>query len=178
MREVEPHHLGEADVAMIRKNFPLFLAFLLALSLDIVSKSLANQNLVKLEPVSLFGEWLRVTLHYNTGVAFGLFANGGPWPLVVTGVILAGLAAWLVGAIRSGELPFIAGWPVGMILDGAVGNFADRVTDGRVTDFLDFGLGAVRWPTFNLADSFVVVGVAILLWTSLMGKNSEQDRQP
>jgi signal peptidase II len=51
-------------------------------------------------------------------------------------------------------------------LGGAIANFADRLIDGRVTDFLDVGVGAARWPTFNLADSFIIVGMAWLLLIS------------
>lgn len=151
-------------------------AFVLAVALDGLAKTLAENSLEFANPAPLLGNFFRLTLGYNTGVAFGLFANGGAWPLVVTGLIIAALAAWLVQVIRSGELSSIAGWAVGMILGGAVGNFIDRLPDGRVTDFLDFGLGSARWPTFNLADSFIVVGAAMLLWISLTSKNPDQDQ--
>lgn len=156
----------------------VFAPILIVLLLDGLTKLWAEKALTLYGPTPVLGQVFRLTLGYNTGVAFGLFANGGPWPLVVTGILLAGLAVWLVGALRSGELPSVAGWAVGMILGGAVGNFADRLPDGQVTDFLDFGLGASRWPAFNLADSFIVVGVAVLLWTSLMSKHPREDRQP
>ena len=64
-----------------------------------------------------------------------------------------------------------------MILGGAIANFVDRLSDGRVTDFLDFGLGAARWPTFNLADSFIIVGAALLLWSILSIKPLDQEQQ-
>ncbi len=54
---------------MIRKNSPLFLAFLFALSLDIVSKLMANQILAVFKPIPIVGDWLRLTLNYNIGVA-------------------------------------------------------------------------------------------------------------
>jgi len=50
-----------------------------------------------------------------------------------------------------------------LLLGGAIANFGDRLLDGRVTDFLDVGLGITRWPTFNLADSFIMLGIAWLL---------------
>lgn len=159
---------------MIRKNLPLFLTFLLALSLDIGSKLRANQILVEFKPISLMGEWLRITLNYNTGVAFGLFANGGSWPLVVTSIIIASLAVWLVRAIHTGELPSVSGWAVGMILGGAVGNFADRLPDGKVTDFIDVGIGTNRWPTSNFADIFITLGVIFLLWSTFFTKSKKE----
>ena len=139
-----------------------------------VSKFLANQVLVEFEPVSLVGEWLRITLNYNTGVAFGLFANGGSWPLVVTGIIITSLAVWLFRAIHTGELPPVAGWAVGMILGGALANFLDRLPDGKVTDFIDVGIGTNRWPTSNFADIFITLGVVLLLWSSFLAKPKKE----
>jgi len=139
----------------MKTGLRIFIPFLIALLLDGLTKAWAEQALSS--PIPILGNFSRLTLGYNTGVAFGLFANGGIFPLIVTGVIISVLAAWLVYAIRSGDLSSVAVWPVGLILGGAVGNFADRMVDGRVTDFLDFGLGTARWPTFNLADSFIVV---------------------
>jgi len=77
---------------------------------------------------------------------------------------------WLVSTLRSGELPPTAAAPIGLILGGAIANFADRLPDGRVTDFLDAGFGTTRFPTFNAADTFIVLGVALLLLVSLTDK--------
>jgi len=149
---------------------------IIALILDGLTKAWAEQALTT--PIPILGQSFRLTLGYNTGVAFGLFANGGTFPLIVTGVIIFGLVIWLVLASRRDEFPAATHLPLGMILGGAVANFADRLLDDRVTDFLDFGLGAARWPTFNLADSFIVVGAALLLWTILSIKPLDQEQQP
>jgi signal peptidase II len=92
----------------------------------------------------------------NKGVAFGL---GGDIPAALIGVtivLLVGLLAFL--AIRGGS-----GWlvwlPAALLLGGALGNLADRVRDGAVIDFIDLPL----WPTFNLADVAITVGVLLLL---------------
>jgi signal peptidase II len=92
----------------------------------------------------------------NKGVAFGV---GGDIPAVLIGatiVLLVGLLVFL--AFRGG-----GGWlvwlPAALLLGGALGNLADRVRDGAVTDFIDLPL----WPTFNLADASIVVGVLLLL---------------
>lgn len=143
------------------------IALIGALSLDWLTKTWVEQVLVPFQPVPLAGQFFRLTLGYNTGVAFGLFSNGGVGPLVVTGIIIVGMVVWLVNTLRSGELPPSTAWPIGLILGGAIANFADRLPDGRVTDFLDAGFGLTRFPTFNLADSFIVAGVAVLLWISL-----------
>ncbi len=149
-------------------------AILIVLAIDGLTKAWAQQSLLLYEPVPLAGQFFRLTFGYNTGVAFGLFANGGVGPLVVTGLIIIGMAIWLMNTLRSGELPLTAAWPIGLILGGAIANFADRLPDGRVTDFLDMGIGMSRWPTFNLADSFIVLGVTLLLLFSVMDKQSER----
>lgn len=153
--------------------FRLLPSFLIALVLDGLTKTWAEQTLVLHQPVPVIGDLFRLTLGYNTGVAFGLFAQGGILPLVVTGVVIVGLVVWLASALRGGEFPPAAGLPIGLILGGAIANFADRLPDGRVTDFLDLGLGASRWPTFNLADSFIVLGVSLLMLTVFKRKGSD-----
>ena len=142
-------------------------ALLIALAVDGLTKTWAEKTLSLYTPVPLIGEFFRLTLGYNSGMAFGLFANSGVWPLILTGLVISILAVWMVRAQRAGEIPPAASWPFGMILGGAIANFMDRLPDSRVTDFLDFGLSAARWPTFNLADGFIVAGAAVLLWISL-----------
>lgn len=153
----------------------LFVGIVTAFGIDLVSKAAAERALVLFQPIELAGDWLRLTLGYNTGVAFGMFANGGIWPLVGTGVIIAALVIWLSAALRAGQLPPAAAIPVGLMLGGAIGNFADRLPDGRVTDFIDVGIGAARWPTFNLADSFIVLGIALLLMRTMLPRQSSPE---
>lgn len=160
----------------MKTGLRIFIPLMISLLLDGLTKVWAEQALSS--PTPILCNFFRLTLGYNTGVAFGLFANGGIFPLIVTGVIIAFLAAWLIFTIRSGDLSSIAVWPVGMILGGAVGNFTDRLVDGRVTDFLDFGWGTARWPTFNLADSFIVVGMVLLLWIILVNQPSKLENKP
>lgn len=158
----------------MKTGLRIFIPFIIALLLDSLTKVWAVQALSS--PTPILGNFFRLTLGYNTGVAFGLFANGGIFPLIVTGSIIAILAAWLFITIRRGEFPSAMNIPIGMILGGAVGNFADRMVDGRVTDFLDFGLGTARWPTFNMADSFIMVGALLLLFILWRAKPNEKEQ--
>jgi signal peptidase II len=92
----------------------------------------------------------------NKGVAFGL---GGDISAVVIGltiVVLLGLLVFLASRGRSGWLVWL---PAALLIGGALGNLADRVRDGAVTDFIDLPL----WPVFNLADVAIVAGVILLL---------------
>ena len=164
------------------KVFIRFLiAFITVFCLDGASKIWAEQTLVQHEPVPIIGEVFRFTLGYNTGVAFGMFANGGPWPLIITGAVIMALILWSMMTLRQEHGPPLAGAAIGLLLGGAIGNFVDRFPDGRVTDFLDIGLGASRWPTFNLADSFILIGLALLLLMEAKTKPKEPikpDAQP
>ena len=92
----------------------------------------------------------------NSGIASGLFASATAAVIVLTMIAVA----WMVGYFaRSGARHPLLPVAVGLLIGGSVSNLADRVRLGHVTDFLDLRY----WPAFNLADSFIVVGVAILL---------------
>lgn len=137
-----------------------------AYAADVWTKTWAERALVLHAPIPVAGDVFRLTLGYNTGVAFGLFAGGGATILLLSGAIILGVAAWIVVAVRAGEMsPRL--WPLGLILGGAIANLADRLPDGRVTDFLDVGIGAARWPTFNLADTSIVVGIGLVVLLTL-----------
>lgn len=152
----------------------LLLGFLVVFGLDAATKIWAEQALEPYQPVQVIGDLFRFTLGYNTGVAFGLFANGGMWPLMVTGIIIVIITVWFTRGLFSEQFSPYAAWPVGMLLGGAIGNFIDRLFDGRVTDFIDVGIGSARWPTFNLADSFILIGVAILMLLSFKDEAAQQ----
>lgn len=157
------------DVLGQFKSKSVFTALLIALAsvgLDALSKAWAQAALPPSGAVAVVGDVLRFDLGYNTGVAFGLFANTG-WPLaVLISAGILGLLAWVFVSLKTG-LPPRRALPLGLILGGAIANLVDRVVDGKVTDFIDVGLGATRWPTFNLADSFIIIGILVLLWDTL-----------
>lgn len=134
------------------------------LAIDQTTKLLARSR--PLEVVSL-GPFLDLRLSFNTGVSFGLLAEHGDlgrWILVLA---TAAVAAWLL--VWMWREPLITAAPLALIAGGALGNIADRVRTGAVTDFIDAHVGDAHWPTFNLADTAIVIGVAWLLLTSLRG---------
>lgn len=145
----------------------LFMLALAVAGLDVATKGWAERALELHEPVPVLGELARLTLGYNTGVAFGMFQGGGTVLLLVTGAIIVGISAGLLAGRRWEAAPPVA-HAMSLILGGAVANFVDRWPDGRVTDFLDVGLGALRWPTFNVADSSIVLGITIILLVTLI----------
>lgn len=123
---------------------------------DQVSKSLVRDRLVPGGSIPAEGLF-RITHTSNTGSAFGLFPNQTAL-LMLASILGIGI---LVLFYRKQPIPGI--WlrtSLGLLLGGAAGNLADRLTLGEVTDFIDIGI----WPVFNLADSSVMVGLAILAW--------------
>lgn len=116
-------------------------------------------------PVRVFGESFRLTRGENTGVAFGLLRDSplAAWlPLVALVVV----SVYLATALRGQP---IGALPAGLILGGGIANLLDRLGDGRVTDYLDWGVGGWRYATFNLPDSAIVVGIGLAVWLSLRG---------
>lgn len=147
-----------------------------AILLDALTKGWAERSLDLYQPVPVVGAFARLTLSYNTGVAFSLFTNSGALPAILSGCIILGFTIWVSRAITRGTLPTRLTLPLGLILGGGLGNFIDRLPDGRVTDFLDVGIGASRWPTFNLADTFLNVAVATILIITLVPRPNAAQR--
>jgi signal peptidase II len=111
--------------------------------------------------------FFNLVLTYNRGISFGLFNGGTGFNALVfsfaAAVIVAVLIYWLS---RAGSL-FLA-TAIGLIIGGAVGNVIDRMRLGEVVDFLDFHIGSLHWPAFNLADSAICIGVAAMLLDSVL----------
>jgi len=119
---------------------------------DQLTKAIVRSSVALGEENAVF-PGVQVVHVLNRGVAFGAL-SGQPIVIVVVLLALAGLVAWF--AVHSAR-PYV--WlPTGMLLGGAIGNLVDRVRDGAVTDWIKIPL----WPAFNLADVFIVVGVATL----------------
>jgi signal peptidase II len=97
----------------------------------------------------------------NSGIAFGLFPGSTTIVIALTSMVIAWL---LVVFARSGARHPVLPVGLGLVVGGSVSNLADRVRLGHVTDFLDLGF----WPAFNLADTFIVVGVALLVGAALI----------
>jgi signal peptidase II len=131
------------------------------LALDQVTKAVASAHLMQGEPVPFLGQFARLTLVHNTGAAFGLFP-GSRLPFILVSVLAIAVVLYLFArdAYRSLANRVL----LGCILGGALGNLVDRIRWGRVVDFIDVGIGAIRWPVFNVADSAVTLGVILLAW--------------
>ena len=109
--------------------------------------------------IDVFGDFARLIYSTNTGAAFGLLQDR---TLLFTVIAIAAIPLILLAQRELRRY----GWPtlvtLGLLLGGTLGNLTDRLRLGYVVDFVDVGVGPLRWPTFNLADSAFVTGVGIL----------------
>jgi signal peptidase II len=126
-----------------------------AIAADQLTKHLVSTKLGLGDEVHVVGP---LSIHHvqNSGIAFGLFASATAAVIVLTALAVGWM---LVFFARSGSRHPVLPVALGLVIGGSVSNLVDRVRLGHVTDFLDLKF----WPAFNLADSFIVVGVAILL---------------
>ena len=142
----------------------LVLIVALVAAADQISKLYAVEILVD-KQIELIPELFSLTLAYNKGAAFGVMSNlPDGWRQMALGLatVLA-VGAVLFMWVKYHRHSMLGTLSVGFILGGAVGNIIDRARLGMVVDFLDVFWGDLHWPTFNLADSCICVGVAILL---------------
>ncbi|MGH3450620.1 MAG: signal peptidase II [Haloechinothrix sp.] len=146
---------------------------LVAFALDVITKILATSALEGREPVPVLGGTVYLQLIRNPGAAFSL-ATGITWVLALIAIAVVVAIMWLAGRLRS------RGWAIGLglVLAGALGNLVDRifrapgVLQGHVIDFISvFAPNGDIWPVFNVADSAIVVGGALIVVLTLLGKD-------
>ena len=145
---------------MLKKYFFIFLAALLYVA-DQLSKQIVVRVLPENQSLTVIPGIFSLTRVNNTGAAFGLFRGMGIFLVLVTLVSITTLVLWL---FRGGHAmkPFQR-WGWVLVTGGALGNLHDRLVYRHVIDFLDFRV----WPVFNLADSFVCVGVFLVILSVL-----------
>lgn len=141
-----------------------------ALGLDQVSKELATAYATSIvKGIPLLPGFNLVFLR-NDGLSFGMFGGTQPWLIITLALAICG---WLLATMfRTQSRTEAMG--CGMIIGGALGNVVDRMRYGAVTDFLDLYAGTWHWPAFNLADTIIICGVALLILHSLLGVRGRQ----
>lgn len=114
--------------------------------------------------------FFNLVMAWNRGVSFGLFTHEAEiMPYVLTAVALAIVAFLLVWLWRNDRALIAAS--LGLVIGGALGNVVDRFRFGAVADFLDFHVAGYHWPAFNVADSGITIGVALIVLDGLLGRH-------
>ena len=131
------------------------------LSKHLVREMLANGRSIRVTP------FFDLVLILNPGAAFSFLSSAAGWQReLFIGIALAA-SVLIVYLMRKHAADRVFCWGLGLILGGAIGNVIDRVLLGAVVDFLYFHLGEYYWPAFNLADSAITCGAALLIWDAL-----------
>lgn len=148
---------------MSKRNLALAAGlFVLTLGLDWATKVLAEERLAD-SIVTVAPGWFWLKLAYNRGVAFSFLEGMPHWLLGSGAIVLLGVVVWSLRSLASTAMGAAA---LGMVVAGGLGNAVDRLLDGQVTDMI----AVWKWPVFNVADSAITVGVAMLLLASRKGR--------
>ena len=111
--------------------------------------------------------FFNIVLIHNRGISFGLFNGGRGLNALLFSLVAAAIVTVLIYWLRRVESSLLA-VAIGLTIGGAIGNVIDRLRLGAVVDFLDFHVGLWHWPAFNVADSAICVGVAVMLLDGLL----------
>lgn len=143
-----------------------FLIALIVFLVDQGTKYWIATGLAIGEQIPVIGDFFIITSHRNRGAAFGILQDQRWFFIVVTTVVVVGIV-WYLLKVRKQPNKLL---PVALslVLGGAIGNFLDRAVSGEVVDFLMFNFGSYTFPIFNVADSCIVVGVALIILDSLL----------
>jgi signal peptidase II len=143
-----------------RPIWPLFLGLAAAVAvLDQLAKAWLTSFLAPGESVDVLGEYLRLVHGQNNGALFGLFRESA----LLFGIVSFGVIALIVVYhARSGRSVYLS-VTLGLLLGGAIGNLIDRLRLGYVVDFVDMGIGTLRFYTFNVADMAISLSLILLV---------------
>jgi signal peptidase II len=160
---------------MRRSNSLVFWTVVVAVTvLDVFTKWWAEGSLLpqRISP-HLSSGWLRLTLVYNPGAAFGLHVGEhSRWVFMGLTVIALGILGRLYLNTDDGDIG--RSISLALVCGGALGNLIDRVrSEQGVVDFIDIGFGSARWPTFNVADVAVSTGAVMLAWVLWYSEQQE-----
>ena len=134
-------------------------------ALDRLTKWIIETRVSAMEVHNVIPGFFDIIHSSNRGVAFSLFHNStSPWRttlLILAALVALVVVGWMIA--RSSGADRLALYGLALIFGGALGNLFDRVMRGAVTDFLDFYVGEMHWPAFNVADSAIVIGAILLV---------------
>jgi signal peptidase II len=163
-----------------RKLAILLPVLVMGLVLDQVTKGLILLKLPLGGSVSLIPGVLNLVHVHNKGAAFGLLSGWSAhfaWLFfVATTALVLVILGYLLWRVPDEQWPMALGYS--LILTGALGNLIDRIRLGEVVDFIDVYYGHYHWPAFNVADSLVCVGAAVLVWVIIREEKTADASNP
>lgn len=139
---------------------------------DRATKLLIEQTVSFSDDIKIIPGFFDIVHSENRGVAFGVFNDAeSQWRTILLVALSLIAVVWVAIVLwRSRHMEPLLSAAFGLVLGGAAGNLFDRAVSGRVTDFLLFYIGSYQWPSFNVADSAIVIGCGLLLLDQLRPK--------
>lgn len=145
--------------------------------LDQITKYAMTSNFADYESRTIL-PFFNLVLTYNKGAAFSFLDDASGWQryfFIIVTIIITMVLLWMMRANQQNRLLSIA---LALVIGGAMGNLYDRVLHGQVTDFIQIhAMGLMNlppWPAFNIADSAICVGAALLIWDSFRGSRKQE----
>ncbi|MBU8910432.1 MAG: signal peptidase II [Desulfobacterales bacterium] len=139
---------------------------------DQITKYMIKINLALYDNIIVIEKFFNITHILNPGGAFGFFASQSPeirkFIFLFMSSVIALFVLWFYKKCAA-DFVFLS-YGLALIFGGAVGNLIDRFRYGKVVDFLDFYVGSVHWPAFNIADSAISIGMGILIYHIIFNK--------
>ena len=149
------------------KQFIIGIILILSLTilLDQLTKYIAFIVLFKEKQVLIINHYLNFRPVWNDGISFGMLQGYGNFGRISFIIIAISISLWII--LYSRKLNIIGFVGYNMIAGGALGNVIDRLIHGKVIDFIDVHYKEYHWPTFNMADSFIFMGVLLFIYNEL-----------
>jgi len=139
--------------------------------LDQLSKAAISSHFVYGESMAVTS-FFNLVLAHNTGAAFSFLSDAGGIQRWIFTIIAIVASVWIVWLLRKHQSEKLFSFALAFILGGAIGNLIDRIAYGYVVDFLDFYWGAYHFAAFNVADSAITCGAALMILDSFKGKKN------
>ena len=152
----------------------LFVSAVLVLA-DQISKTIVVKTMSLYESIPVIKNFFHFTYITNDGMAFGIEFPFGYFIFSAVSILLTLFLFWYLWSVRNHSIVIRLG--LAMIIAGAIGNLIDRLFLGEVIDFLDFMIGNFHWYVFNLADSYVTVGMTLILIDSIILEKKREKAQ-
>jgi len=147
-----------------------YILALIAFLVDQGTKFMIAKQLEIGEEIPVIGNFFLITSSRNNGAAFGILPNQR-WFFIIVTVFVVVAIIWYMQRVRKSSSRKLLPIALSLVLGGAVGNFLDRALNGEVVDFLMLNFGSYTFPIFNIADSCIVIGVALIILDSLIDLN-------
>ena len=153
---------------MKKKIILLSIAFVF---LDQLSKFLLDKFLVLGKSYTIFDRFLYITKVYNDGVSFSML-SGHKFLIILISIGIMAFLLFYMRKFKQNKRNIIA---FSLVFGGLIGNLIDRIIHGYVIDFIDFYIMNYNYPIFNLADSFICIGILMLLYAVVKGEDNENN---